>query len=80
MFQTFLKREIWNTLFFMILYTKNMFLQHARYGNTQHIISYSAFSNHICSLPSMNPHIVRMIIMENEYCMHYNKDFVAINM
>ena len=57
-----------------------MFLQHARYGNTQHIIGFSAFSNHICSLPSMNPHIVRMIIIENEYCMHYNKDFVAINM
>ena len=54
----------------MILYTKNLFLQHARYGNVQHIITYSAFSNHICSLPSMNPHNMRIIIIENEYCMH----------
>ena len=54
----------------MILYTKNVFLQHARYGNVLHIIAYSAVSNHVCSLFSMNPHIIRIIIIENEYCTH----------
>ena len=47
-----------------------MFQQHALYGNVQHIIAYSAFSNHICSLSSMNPHIVRIIIIENQYLMY----------
>ena len=55
---------------FMILYTKNVFLQQARYGNIQHIIAYSAFNNHICCLSSMNPHSIGIIIIENEYCMH----------
>ena len=70
MFQTFLKIEIWNTLIFMILYTKNVFLQQARYGTIQHITSYSAFSNHNCRLSSKNHHIVRIVITEKEYQMH----------
>ena len=66
----FLRINIWNTLFFMILYTKNVFMQHARYGNIQHIITYYAFNNHIYSLSLKNPHKVRIIIIENEYQMH----------
>ena len=44
------------------------------------IIAYSGFSYHISSLLLMNPHIVRIIIVENEYQMHKNKGFVGINM
>ena len=70
MLQIVFKIEVRNTPFFMVLYTKKAFLQHARYGNTEHVACYSAFKIHIYNLSSRNLHILRMIIIANEYHSH----------